>query len=163
VFVDEALLSTTGLSEGCSFSAIVSHLVKGETCTGAGLVRVELNDASSRLNSHRWYLYEIVMPREVCMQNEFFNFVIFCIKQDVHPHCEVVIEVVGLQRGGFPVCIWRMNFHFVFRFVKYSTRGPDCRHDILNGIAEPDGPLYVVLVRISNRVAATSHFPHVWF
>jgi len=37
---------------------------------------------------------EVVMPRKVCMKNEFFYFIVFCIKQDVQAHGEVIVEVV---------------------------------------------------------------------
>lgn len=37
---------------------------------------------------------EVIMPREVGVQNEFFNLVVFCIEQNIHPEREVVVKIV---------------------------------------------------------------------
>ena len=117
------------------------------------------------------------MPWEVCMQNEFFYFIVFRIEENIlgwkvsrrkckdfsyHPHSEVVIEIVWLQWGGFSVCIWRMNFHFVFRLIKYSTRGSHRRHHILHRITESNWSLHMIRMYTSGWIAATGNLPHVW-
>ena len=102
------------------------------------------------------YLHvEVIMPREVGVQNEFFNLVVFCIEQNIletndvsvvrrlwdltyHPEREVVVKIVWLQQGGFPMGVRRMNFHFVFWFVKYSVWSAHCRHHILHAVTEFD-------------------------
>ena len=68
-----------------------------------------------------------------------------------HAEGEVVVEIVGLQKGSFSVCIWRMNFHFVLGLVEYSVWSSHCRHDVLDTVTEFDCFLEINHVNILKR------------
>ena len=53
-----------------------------------------------------------------------------------HPKGEIVVKIVRLQLGRLSVRIWRMNFHFILRLVKYSVRRSHRGHHILHRVTK---------------------------
>ena len=110
------------------------------------------------------------------MQNEFFDFVVFGIEEQIlevnilnagilykaphntyHPKREIVVKIVRLQLGRFSVRIWRMNFHFILRLVKYSVRRSHRGHHILHRVAELN-----CLLKQSGEIIISHHAAGQW-
>ena len=103
---------------------------------------------------------EVVVAGKVCVQNEFFDFVVLRIEQNVlklplikissftkksisivfnviymgwcyHPHGEVVVEVVWAKCCRSSVRVWGMDLHLVLRFVENLNK---CLNQVISQI-----------------------------
>ena len=85
-----------------------------------------------------WFLHvEVVVAGKVGVQNEFLDFIVLRIKENVlklshnrvspkidnnslshHPHREVVVKIVGAESSRAAMRIWGVDLHLVLRFVE---------------------------------------------